>query len=203
MPTIARHPPERDRSGSSISFSGSTSRRKPKPEQVGQAPCGELKLKSRGEISLSEKPQLGHAWRADNTISSPPGPDRQRQTLTDPEGGLEGIGETGRHTVADRQTVDHHLDRVFSLLVELGRFSGLDDLAIDPRANKALAHHLRKDLAVLALATLDHRREQHESGAVRQGRGADRPSARRSAVESESHNRDTSGTPMEAHRRRR
>ncbi len=94
---------------------------------------------------------------------------RPGKALADLEGGLERVGEAPRDTLAHGQAVDHDLDRVAALLVELGGRRGLDELAVDPRAHEALAHHLREDLAVLALAPLDHRREERETGSRGEG----------------------------------
>ena len=43
----------------------------PSPSQLGQAPCGLLKEKSRGSISSMVKPLTGQANLALNTLRSP------------------------------------------------------------------------------------------------------------------------------------
>ena len=48
---------------------GSISNFVPSPWQVGQAPCGELNEKNRGEISGIEILQSAHAKRSENTSS--------------------------------------------------------------------------------------------------------------------------------------
>ena len=93
---------------------------------------------------------------------------RQRQISTDPEGGFDGVGEAGRHILPYRQTIDDHLDGMLTLRGELRRVGGLDDLTVHPRPDEALPHHLREDLPVLSLASLDDRREEHESSPIRQ-----------------------------------
>ena len=42
----------------------------PKPLHVSHAPSGELKLNKRGCKSTTEKPHFGHAYFAENNISS-------------------------------------------------------------------------------------------------------------------------------------
>ena len=49
-----------DRERSGTTRCGSISRRMPSPVQVGQAPCGELKLKLRGSRSSIWVPSYGH-----------------------------------------------------------------------------------------------------------------------------------------------
>jgi len=63
---IATAPCASDRSGSTISLSGSTSWTTPSPVHAGQAPCGELNEKMRGDSSESAKPQRGQACRDEN-----------------------------------------------------------------------------------------------------------------------------------------
>ncbi len=92
------------------------------------------------------------------------------QTLAHPECGLEGVGEAGSHPIANRQPIDHHLDRVPAVLVQIGGRGGINELAIDPGADKTLADHLAEKLAVLALALVDQWCEQHEPGAFAEGR---------------------------------
>ena len=86
--------------------------------------------------------------------------------LSHPEGGLERVGQAGGDPLADRQAVDHHLDGVPFVLVEIGRGGGVDHLGVDPRADEPLPDHLRKELLVLALSTLDERSEQEKSSAL-------------------------------------
>ncbi|MNY05432.1 hypothetical protein D3C86_1381550 [compost metagenome] len=55
------------------------------------------------------------------------------------------------------------------LLVELGQFVQLVQLAVDPRTDEALRAQLLEHRQVLALALADHRGEQHQLAAFRQG----------------------------------
>ena len=48
------------------SFSASTSWTMPRPVRAGQASCGELNEDSRGDSSVSAKPQRGQEWRDEN-----------------------------------------------------------------------------------------------------------------------------------------
>ena len=43
----------------------------PRPAPAGQAPCGLLKLNSRGSISSMVKPLTGQAKREENTVRAP------------------------------------------------------------------------------------------------------------------------------------
>ena len=56
---------------SGTTSSGSKKLSRPSPSQAGQAPCGELKLNSRGSISSIVKPETGQAKREENTVRSP------------------------------------------------------------------------------------------------------------------------------------
>ena len=88
--------------------------------------------------------------------------------LADLERGLERVGEAVAEVVAHLEAVDHHLDGVLLLLVEVGRRVGVDQLAVDARAHEPLARHLLEQLAVLALLRRGQRREHHEAAAGRQ-----------------------------------
>src|SRR5262245_12803693 len=61
-----------ERSGSDTTLSGSTPMSVPRPEQVGQAPYGELKEKRRGVISESPEPQVAQAKFCDSVSSGSP-----------------------------------------------------------------------------------------------------------------------------------
>ena len=62
------------RSGSMMSFSASTSWTTPRPVHEGQAPYGELNENSRGDSSVSAKPQRGQEWR-DESLNDGGGPE--------------------------------------------------------------------------------------------------------------------------------
>src|SRR5260370_42130132 len=58
--------------GGSARCSGSSVGRTPRPAQIGQAPCGLLKLKVCGAISGRLIPQKAQVGCSENSISSPP-----------------------------------------------------------------------------------------------------------------------------------
>ena len=64
-------PSARPARSSGTTSSGSKKLSTPRPSQTGQAPCGELKLNSRGSISSMVKPLTGQAKREENTVRSP------------------------------------------------------------------------------------------------------------------------------------
>ena len=81
--------------------------------------------------------------------------------------GLDRLGEALLLVALDLEAVDHDVDRVLLLLLELGRLVGEHvGLAVDDRAAEALGLQLAEQLAVLALAAADDRREHLEPGAL-------------------------------------
>ena len=72
--------------------------------------------------------------------------------------------------VTDHQPVDHHLDAVLAvfLQVEPGRLVDVEHIAIDTNADKALAANLVENTLVLALAVADDRRQDHQPRVARQ-----------------------------------
>ena len=62
---------------------------------------------------------------------------------------------------ANLEAVDHGLDRVFGLLVEFRCLVQFDHGAVDAGTDEPLAAQLLDDLLVLALAAINHRRQQH------------------------------------------
>ena len=86
------------------------------------------------------------------------------QTARKPQRRLDGVGQSLPRTGLDRQPVDHDLDRVLLLLVELRRLGERVDLAVDPDPGVALALQLAEQVEVLPLAAPDDRREDLEPG---------------------------------------
>ncbi len=91
------------------------------------------------------------------------------------EGGLDGVGEAaggGGAALAaglfGHQAVDHDLDGVALVLVEVDGLVEVVDLAVDAHADESGAAGVLEDAVVLALAVLNHGREQHEAVARRQ-----------------------------------
>ena len=90
------------------------------------------------------------------------------QAAREVEGGLDRVGEPALRGLLDREPVDHHLDRVLALLVELRRVVERGGLAVDARPGEALGLQLLEQLDVLTLAAADHRREHLEAPALLQ-----------------------------------
>ncbi|MOA05679.1 hypothetical protein D3C78_1252890 [compost metagenome] len=66
---------------------------------------------------------------------------------------------------ANLETVDHHFDGVLFLLVQLRQFIEFEQLAVDPRTDKALGAQFFEDRQVFTLALANHRRQQHQLAA--------------------------------------
>ena len=66
----------------------------------------------------------------------------------------------------DAEPVDHHLDGVLLLLLQLRRLGQRVHHAVDPGPRVALGLQLGEEVDVLALAAADHRRQHHEPGAL-------------------------------------
>ena len=79
------------------------------------------------------------------------------------------LGAIGRLGVADDVAVDHDLDRVALVLVELGRVGDVEHLAVDPDADEALAPGAVEDPVALGLAVLDERPEDEQARPLGQG----------------------------------
>ena len=60
------------------------------------------------------------------------------------------------------EAVDHHVDVVLDLLLQLRRVRELVNLAVDAHAGKALGRHVREKIHELALALAGHRSEHLE-----------------------------------------
>ncbi len=98
--------------------------------------------------------------------------------------GFERFGEALLHVGAHFQTVDHDVDRMLVVLLQLGQrvhFVDLRDLFIGgaaarthAKADKALRLHFLEQFDVFALAVRHHRRQDHQLGVFRQReRGVD------------------------------
>ena len=67
-------------------------------------------------------------------------------------------------TVPGHQTVDHDLDRVPFLLVEIELLAEIVDFAVHSHSDESSLARVLEDLFVLALASPDHRRENLQPG---------------------------------------
>ncbi len=83
------------------------------------------------------------------------------------EGGFHRVGQTLADTVLDHESVDHDLDGVLLLLGEFDVVGQLRHLAVDERAGVAVGAQQLDHIHELALAALDHGRENLESRAFR------------------------------------
>ena len=91
-----------------------------------------------------------------------------RDAAGDAQGGLKRFRQALRHVWLDAEAVDHGLDGVLALGIELRRVVELDNAPIDAHAHEALAGKLDQRCGVLALAIADDRREQRHRGVFRQ-----------------------------------
>ena len=82
---------------------------------------------------------------------------------------LDAVGQARADGRLEDQAVDHRIDTVRALLVELRPLAfNLHERAIDPRADVALAQHQLAHLLVAALAPPDDGREQNQLRSLRQ-----------------------------------
>ena len=93
----------------------------------------------------------------------------QGDTVGQGQGGLERLGQALLEVRANLEAVHHHIDAVLLLLIQLRHFVEFVELAVDPGADETLRAHLVEHRQVLALALADHRRQQHQLAAFRQG----------------------------------
>ncbi len=99
-----------------------------------------------------------------------PGLHCDRTSVGMPERGLERFGEAlalpSRLVPVGRfhfQAIDHDLDRVLPVLVELGQVVDLVHLAVDAQPHEALGAQFIDELELLALAAHHERREDHHA----------------------------------------
>ncbi len=90
---------------------------------------------------------------------------RNRQTIGERQAGFQTVGEARGHVLAYHHAIHDHVDIVLELLVERGHVGDLVKLAVDLHALKALFHQVGEFLAVLALPSAHHRREDIETAA--------------------------------------
>ena len=73
-------------------------------------------------------------------------------------------------TALDLQPVDHDLDGVLAVAVELGQLVDLVHGAVDAKPHEALRAQLVDELRLLALSSDDERGDDHHPGALRESR---------------------------------
>ncbi len=108
---------------------------------------GELALGALGRVAV------GQEVDADAPV-------RQRR------GPLDGLGDAAHRVRTDHDAVDHDLDGMAELLVELDRIIERANLAVDADAAEALAPEVVEELGELALAVGHHRREHERPPAL-------------------------------------
>ena len=91
------------------------------------------------------------------------------QTVSEPQCGLERIGEPSAVVGAHDEAVDDHGDVVIDLAIELGRFGEIDQDAVDHGAHEALLARILEEVAELALAATHQRREDLDLDAAGPG----------------------------------
>ena len=162
-----------DFEASGTTSSGSTSMRVPRPWHSGQAPNGALNENERGSSSSTASGwSLGQASFSENRrvrCGSSSGRST-KSAMTRPSARLSAVStDSVSRCFIDALTcepVDDDVDRVLLLLRQLGRLVGeVVRLAVDERAAEALRLQLAEQLAVLALASADDRREHLEARA--------------------------------------
>ena len=148
------------------------------PSQAGQAPCGELKEKSRGSISGMVKPETGQAnfWlredRFGGVLAGLHDELRLGKALGQGQRGFETVGQSRFDSRFDNNAVDDDADIVLELLVELRRVLDGVDLSVDLHPLEAGGLPLLELLAILALAAAHDGGEQHQARSLRQGHQA-------------------------------
>ena len=91
------------------------------------------------------------------------------QAVGQPQRRLHRVGEPLPRSRLHREPVDHHVDVVLLLLLQLRRVGERVHRAVHERARVALRLELLEQVDVLALAAAHHRREHLEPGALLHG----------------------------------
>jgi hypothetical protein len=81
---------------------------------------------------------------------------------------LQGLGQPLLHPLLAHQPVDHDLDGVLVVSIELDLLGELSHLAIDPGPGEALLGQVGEEPLVLPLSPPDHRRQHLEPGPLRE-----------------------------------
>src|SRR5439155_15612704 len=89
-----------------------------------------------------------------------------QHAIREAEGGLQRVGEARAQPLLHHEAVDHDVDRVLALLVEVDVLAQLAHDAVDAHAGEPLALEIEEQLLVLALAPAHYRR-QHEQPRAR------------------------------------
>ena len=83
------------------------------------------------------------------------------------QSGFKGFGQTLGQIVTHFEAIDHHLNGVFLLQFQLRWIGKIADLAVDPRADIALAGQVLQRFGVLAFTFFNDWRQQHQALAFR------------------------------------
>ncbi len=79
---------------------------------------------------------------------------------------FKGLGQPRADVGTHLQAVDHHLDAVFALRIQVRPRIQFVDVAVDAHPHEALARQILEHLAVFALAVADQRRQQRNGGVL-------------------------------------
>ena len=79
---------------------------------------------------------------------------------------LNGLGNAAQGVLSNHDTVDHDLNVVFELLVQVNRVVKRAHLAVDAHTAKALRTQVLKQLGIFALASTNHRRQHKRATAL-------------------------------------
>ncbi len=91
----------------------------------------------------------------------------QRDTIRQLQRGLERLGQSLLKIGTHFETIDHHIDTVLFLLVQLGQLVQFVEFAVDAGADEALGAQLVEHRQVLTLALTDDRGQEHQLAAFR------------------------------------
>jgi len=112
---------------------------------------------------------FGDAVRCHRLFHRAIGEVHKGQPVGQAQRGLKTVGEPLLHAFAHHQPVDHDLDVMLELLVELGTVLDIVKFAVDPDPGEAGFLPFEQFLAIFALASAHHGGEQEEAGLFRQG----------------------------------
>ena len=93
----------------------------------------------------------------------------QSNTVRQLQCGFEGLRQALLQIGTHLEAVDHYVNRMLLLLIQLRRFVQLIELAVDPGTNKTLRTQFFEDGKMFTLALANHRCQQHQLGAFRLG----------------------------------
>jgi len=93
---------------------------------------------------------------------------RERTAVRMAQGRLERFGQALLHLRPHLEAVDHDFDRVLLALRELGQIVDVVYFTVDAQPHEALCPQVLEQIVLLALASDQQRREDHEARVRRQ-----------------------------------